>query len=44
MTEVVNIFVIDDSEDDRLLYRRALQKLSEEIGRASCRERVYVLV
>lgn len=29
MTDAVNIFVIDDSEDDRLLYRRALQKSSE---------------
>lgn len=26
MTNPLNIFVIDDSEDDRLLYRRALQK------------------
>lgn len=28
MSNLVNIFVIDDSEDDRLLYRRALQKAS----------------
>jgi len=26
MTEPINILVIDDSEDDRLLYRRAMQK------------------
>jgi signal transduction histidine kinase len=29
MTDAVNIFVIDDSEDDRLLYRRALQKAGD---------------
>jgi signal transduction histidine kinase len=29
MTEPISIFVIDDSEDDRLLYRRALQKVPD---------------
>jgi hypothetical protein len=36
----LNLLLIDDNPPDRIRYRHMLRQSGEEIGRASCRERV----